>query len=85
MMGTNGTRTYTRAEDEKLVRALALRDRGHTLAAIALALGVNRRTLENWIAGVRHVESATVCTATAVTLLPQLVREGEEIVEWWCE
>jgi hypothetical protein len=32
-----------------------------------------------------YVESATTCTTTAVTLLPQLVRDGEEIVEWWCQ
>lgn len=32
-----------------------------------------------------YVESATACTTTAVTLLPQLVRAGETIEEWWCE
>lgn len=32
-----------------------------------------------------YVESATACATTAVTLLPQIVRDGEWIERWWCE
>lgn len=55
------TKTYTRADDEKLLRALALRDRGHSTASIARAVGIPRNVLNGLLSRVDAAASAGAC------------------------
>lgn len=53
--------TYTSADDEKLIHALRLRDRGHTVASIARAFGMLPGSLATRLRLVDNVANEVVC------------------------
>lgn len=52
---------YTRADDEKLLHALRLRDRGHSLSSIARAMGWPVGTVASRTRAVDLAEHAPMC------------------------